>query len=79
MNLVTPKAGAKHGLLFNKPASGVKHSPGKNWRETLILFSAGFHFVVWTTSSLMTTAVVVFNKTEGETFTRAISLCDITV
>jgi hypothetical protein len=23
MNLVTPKAGAKHELLFNKPASSV--------------------------------------------------------
>ncbi len=25
MNLVTPKAGAKHELLFNKPASGLTH------------------------------------------------------
>jgi len=26
MNLVTPKAGAKHGLLFNEPASGLSEN-----------------------------------------------------
>jgi hypothetical protein len=42
MNLVTPKAGDKHGLLFNKPASGVKHSPGKNGGKKL---AGNFNFV----------------------------------
>ncbi len=27
INLVTPKAGAKHELLFNKPALGVQETP----------------------------------------------------
>ena len=32
----------------------------------LQLFTARFHFVVWTTSAILTTSVIVFNKTEGK-------------
>jgi hypothetical protein len=35
MNLVTPKAAARHQLLFNKPASGA-HTSG-------VFFSVGRH------------------------------------
>jgi hypothetical protein len=46
MNLVTPKVGAKHELLFNKPASGVKVYQRQTWNIRSHAVSACSNLVI---------------------------------
>jgi hypothetical protein len=45
MNLVTPKVGPKHELLFNKLASGGSMGPGYEFRCRIILKFKDFFLI----------------------------------